>query len=97
MSERVNADLHGIEKTGRSRDGLSVLEVTLMVESSRNSSRTFTGWVYPQEVELKSDPDDLNLDPDELKEMMAGAAHRWDKEFGDWDAELTRHDSPVRD
>lgn len=94
MSEMLNVEIHGIKHTGRSRDGMAVLEVSLMVRSG-NGGRTFTGWVYPQEVELQSDPDARNLHPDELKELMAQAAADWDSQFGDWGTEILSRDEPV--
>jgi len=92
--EEVSVELHGIKNTGRSRDEMDVLEVSLMVWSDYGG-RTFTGWVYPEEVELQSDPDDWNLHPDELKDLMAQAASDWDSEFADWGTSILSREDPV--
>jgi hypothetical protein len=93
--DRVSVDVHSVEKTGRVDDGLDVLEISLMVDVATKESRTFTAWVYSDRVELKSDPNDANLHPDELKDLMAGVAHQWEKQFGDLDMDILMRPEPV--
>lgn len=95
--DRVDVDIHGVRKTGKTREHIGktydILEVSLMIQVSDNGASEFKGEVGPDSVELKSDPG--NFHPDELKDLMAGAAHRWDKEFGDWDCDILMRPEPV--
>lgn len=95
MSKEIDADIYSVSETARSRDGVGVLEVSLMIQVSEKVRQEFKADVYAHEVELKSDPSDANLHPDELKDLMAGAAHRWEQAFGDWDATILSRDEPV--
>lgn len=95
MSERLPIEIHGVKETAYSRDGTDVLEVSLMVRTESGGGRTFTGWVYPDEVELKSDPDVFNLHPDDLRGLMAEAASDWVSQFDEWGTEILSRDEPV--
>lgn len=95
MSEYLDVRIHSVSETARSRDGVDVLEVSLMVQVAEKEARTFTGLVYPDEVELKCDPDDANLHPDDLRDLMGQAATDWFQQFGDWETEILSRDAPV--
>jgi len=81
--EYVGVDLNGVEKTGRSVEGMEVVEVSLMVQVAEKQRSEFKGWVYPDKVELKSDPDKANLHPDELRDLMGQVADEWRYQFSD--------------
>lgn len=96
--EECDIGVWGIKKTARSVDGVEVLEVTLMVNTEAGGGgRTFTGWVYPEKVELKSDPDAWNLHPDDLRDLMYEAAGDWYLQFDDWGTTILSREEPVGD
>lgn len=95
MPDSYDVEVWRIEQTGKSLDGKKVLEVSLMVRHpSGQWGQTYTGEVYPQEVDLKSEPDDLGLRPDDLKELMASAAHEWDDALEEWGSQIQSQPGP---
>lgn len=93
----LDVEVYEIGRTSYSRDGVEVLKVRLLVKSEKEGSRTFTGWVYPDEIVLQSDPDAWNLHPDELKDLMGQAANDYCSRFEDWGTEILSREEPVGD
>lgn len=94
--EYINVRIHSVSETARSRDGVDALEVSLMVQVAEKVQQQFTGVVYPgQSIELVSDPDDANLHPDELRDLMGEAAGKWVQTFDDFETDILSRDEPV--
>lgn len=95
--EYVDVKIKSIEQTSRTHGGLTVLKISLMVQVSMEKYTEFRAEVYSDRVELLDDPgeSEINLHPDELKDLFAEAAHKWEKEFGDYDADILSRDQPL--
>ena len=88
MSDTLDVEVWGVKKTGRSVDGVDVLEVSLMVQAAAKQSSELKAWVYPEDVELKSDPSKLGLHHNDVEEVMTQAAMEWDESLGEFETEL---------
>lgn len=94
MSEMLEVKAHSVSETARSRDGVDILEVSVMVETSNGFSE-YKGEAGPDGIELKSDPSAQNLHPDDLKELMNIIASHWRVNIGDFQGKILSRDDPV--
>lgn len=86
----MKATVHKVTETSRSKHGVSVLEVSLWIETP-NGAKEYKGEDGPDGVFLDSDSGDY--DEEDLKDLMRDVATRWRQTFRYWEREITRKTS----